>query len=117
MEYLDEGQLSTLAVRLRDLTLSARLSWKPADNEYRFTTRTSKFGYALRSRDEDDFHPYVLEIHQLGEQAGKLQEADSSEYRDLAEPLADMYTFIKRRALGIEQVARELFADLDQLDS
>lgn len=118
MNYLSDRQLVDLAAKLLHLTREGNLDWKPSEgNDYRFKVRNRKYGYAISSRDQDDLHPYELEIWSFveGDQGRLLQETLSPDVNGLGDIVGELYALVKRSVLGVDEVAQDLFDELDEL--
>ncbi|KQS56663.1 hypothetical protein ASG36_16490 [Geodermatophilus sp. Leaf369] len=119
MQYLSNQQVEQLIGRLNRLTDEGALTWEAnRDSEYRFASITEKFGFGLHSRDNDDFNPFILEIYLLNEDKSwkKLQEVDTDNTSGTFSGLEELYGKVKRRVLNIDEIAGQLFSDLDKLD-
>lgn len=118
MEYLTDDQVVELTRRLLRLTEEGSLSWESSQGSaYKFVATAGKFGFLLRSRDEDDFNPFLLEVH-LKEGDGpfrKLQEVTTESTNGYFADLEALYSKVKRRVLNIDKLASELFSELDHL--
>ncbi|WP_104525743.1 hypothetical protein [Blastococcus atacamensis] len=119
MDYLSTGQVITLLKRLVQLTEQGALDWESAQkSQYRFVATTGKFGFLIKSRDEDDFNPYILEIHaREGSDLPykKLQEVSTADTDGWFGELEPLYSMVKRRVLNIDEIANDLFSELDHL--
>jgi hypothetical protein len=115
MDFLSDSQQQQLIKRLKELTVKGTLEWAEARDEYSFITQTPRFMYVLASRDADDLHPYNLEIWSGDTKDPRLLQTITSVMHGGVE-LNDFYLLVKRRTLGIDTVAEDVFDDLDRLD-
>lgn len=125
MNVLTFEQKAEYVARLLHLSRSGKLGWA-AVSEHSFTVHLGRSFVELLARDEDDVHPYLLQIFRAD---GTLLTQVSSEDRpDPAAPndaleerflleLGRLYADAKRRALRIDEAVAEVFADLDDLDT
>lgn len=99
--------------KLFHATKEGKLSWE-ADSRTAFAVRTVEGDVSLRSRDNDDRHPFILSITNRSEVPvidlttglGDLPEGyDAGIY--------DLYRMVKDRALGISSTLDSISKELD----
>lgn len=124
MNILDREQQLSLLTRLRHLTESGALSWKAA-TPYQLRTDVGKFTYTLASQDGDDLPPYWFGIGQAEADPSvgfvqiiqSLIDDPNPDERIMNAGLRSLYNVVKRAAFGWEDMAREIFAELDAVES
>jgi len=125
MQPLDQERQNELVRRLFDATEGGRLGWQPGQvgdretSKYFFKVSIHRFGYVIRSVDQDDNHPISLTVWELST-ANPLEVQVISSYDGEATPsvvsgLFDLYSIVKRSTLKLDSVAQSIFDELDSL--
>jgi len=114
MEPNPYARLIELCQRLTAASLSGEAEWRAEDDTAFLCTRRSG-AVAIRSRDRDGEPPYELAVH---DPEGRKVETLLSEWTLDEQPadwnaaLADLYRAARRRALGVDRILDDLFAEL-----
>jgi hypothetical protein len=118
LDLLDPRRRLALIQRLESLTSDGTLVWT-AQTEYFFTASTDRFGFVLRSRDDDDAPPYILDVQHIERnvhvdlietEINVLTEAAG----DLNRALDSLYRAVKQKTFRLSDVVDELFEDLGE---
>lgn len=115
MSFISSEDAAEVVSRLLDRTRSKGVSWQVwGDTATEYTTTTSRFHYYVRSRDEDNAAPYILEIWKKTDEgkAIQLEEIQTREGSAANGPLEALYQAAKLSAFGIESLKRDILDDL-----
>ena len=114
---------SSLITKLRHLTESGKVNWKPM-GESGLIVDVGSGQYTITDRDSDGQPPWVFKVYSKGESKNDPARAvDSIESEYTAENVLYPATLIPglrdiafRMSLGGPQLARELLADMNEID-
>lgn len=128
MELMDLGTKVTLLWRLVEATESGKLSWdaggqsrSATPKSSHFYTRVGRFGYVIKSVDQDDFAPYEFSVFRF-QQEGEAQPDKIDVWltdpsgSPLNDALQSLYSTVKLGALGLDSTVSDMFEDLSALD-
>jgi hypothetical protein len=114
MEPNPYTRLVELCERLAAATTLGGIDWE-VEEETAFLCKRRSGTVAVRSRDRDGEPPYELVIYSpKGEKAESLLSEWSAEQEPAFwnQPLTDLYRTARRKALGVDKILDELFAEL-----
>lgn len=116
MEPLTPEEEIALLKRLLAGTQSNQLAWQQSESSaYVFHAEVGRFTYVIASTDTDDVAPYRLAIYDnTVSTPSKVHEVITSDWGRANNDLAALYVFVKKRHLGIENVAADIFSELDK---
>jgi hypothetical protein len=118
MEYLAAKQQEELVSRLLDLTRDAKIRWELMTHEHSFLSAARHFVFIIRARDQSDAAPFKLDVVDIRKKRySVLQTLDSDGDERLRAPLETLYFLVKRELLRVEDTARDLFTQLDELEA
>jgi hypothetical protein len=114
MRVLTTNQAAELLRRVEALTKDQLLTWQ-AINPYKFRVIVGDTSLVISSDDQDDLHPYTLQIHYQG---SHVQDVNSEVWEGRVEgtglniALSETYAAAKRQALKLDVVVQGVFSDL-----
>ncbi|MCO7275064.1 hypothetical protein [Cellulosimicrobium cellulans] len=119
MDVLDETARLQLLERLTRGTQKGLYEWSSiGDSEYNFVLRAGSFGFAISSRDDDDYAPFELTVFDLRLKEPKAVDEilTGTDRPDLNALLAELYSLVKRRVFKLDTIEAEMFSALDELE-
>lgn len=117
MNFLDDAQQQQLIQRLIVLTESKKISWESTASPHTFRTNTGRFGYTITSRDDDDFAPFDLRIYDLSKSEATravVETVSTDLLEDERASLEELYRLARGQVLGLDNLADELFRELNE---
>jgi len=119
ISYFNNDQLRELILRLTRLTERGKLTWQSLGNsQYSFSAHTGSTAFTVESKDSDDLAPHILGVFETQDDDVKeLETIDSSDMSaHNAEAVENLYNLVKRTVLRIDVVAKNILAQLDDLE-
>ncbi len=112
----DEGELEVVQ-KVLEKTLDGSLTWGQGlrgtvKSDHVFFCHTDKFIYLISSLDSDDSHPFSFQIRRTGTKTD-LHSTRTDQGSEALDLIRDLYVFVKRRVLRLDEVPNEILADLD----
>ncbi len=119
MQLLSDSDALRLLERILSLTESGKLYWvQPQMGTDTFSVTFDDFEVLIRSRDNDDHHPYDFSLFKnvliYSAESGGSADGDQHD-GEVAGLLERIYVAAKLRALGIENVAEDVFDALERV--
>ena len=118
MAILSENEAAVIVERLLDRTKAGTLNWsvfEPSRGK-EYVARTKNFTYYVKSRDEDEMAPYVLQLWKNGRpgsESAKVDEIETGVDGPYNEALSSLYSAAQLLALGIESLKDDILKDLE----
>lgn len=118
MEALSHNQMVDLLERLISVTTDSRVEWEQG-NDWTFSAKAGETEFTIRSKDQDDYHPYHMLISR-GDVLVTDFETDMAEdgYVEATpknDRLEKLYRVVKRSVLRIDEVVEGVFKDLEEI--
>lgn len=117
MESNPYTRLVELCERLAAATNGGGVDWE-VEEETAYLCKRQSGGVAIRSRDRDGEPPYELVIYNpKGEKVESLLSEWSAEQEPAFwnQPMVDLYRTARRKALGVDKILDDLFAELPRV--
>ena len=117
MPSIPDADAVEIVARLFERTVNDALDWSRFD-QYEFKADSHNFMYFIKSRDEDDSAPFILEIWRRSDSedvpATKLEEISTGDPITVNTRLSALYRAAKIHALGINNLKADILNDLGQ---
>ncbi|MGH2995900.1 MAG: hypothetical protein ACRDON_08805 [Gaiellaceae bacterium] len=117
MESNPYTRLVELCERLAAATNGGGVDWE-VEEETAYLCKRQSGAVAIRSRDRDGEPPYELVIYNpKGEKVESLLSEWSAEQEPAFwnQPMVDLYRTARRKALGVDKILDDLFAELPRV--
>jgi hypothetical protein len=109
-------QEESVIKRLLAGTQSRKLAWTEMMDHFSFiTNELGRFRYVVSSQDSDDVAPFNLEIYDM--ENGPItitHKIVTSEFGRANDELAALYVLVKNTVLNFQNIANDIFEDLDK---
>jgi hypothetical protein len=115
MEPLTTDEEVALLKRLLTGTTATKVKWTLANNDFSFFAQVGRFTYLIGSQDTDDVAPFELAIYDTANRPPSLvHRIVTSDFGIPNDHLSALYIVVKKKHLGIENVAADIFNELDR---
>ena len=118
MRTLTIYQWNSLLERLNKRTESDLQKWEEDKEKDRFATFTETFAVTVDSVDKDDYPPFRIQVWRRGDSGGVLDSLESEVDAEggisaVDRKLGELYGMVALKARGLEHLADDLLAELD----